>query len=187
MYHWWARSPFFLQLWKLSSQKCLSFSSNANGKLHLEPDWNSLDNCETLNMIGMQHDSSSLCSSAPPTLRHTLTSVKTITWKMEYWNKVYYHGSFYLFDPHPTLLYLLPISFCAISDTQCYSPLHLLIPSHHLPSQPVLPFPINRPFPPTFAIWRKRKIKVLGRVFYVLSLPLKTAFGTIGNCRLSLH
>ena len=29
--------------------------------------------------------------------------------------------------------------------------------------------------------------KVLGRVFWRLSLPLKTAFGTIGNCHLRSH
>ena len=32
-----------------------------------------------------------------------------------------------------------------------------------------------------------KETKVLGRFFLVLSLPLKTAFGTIGNCRLRLH
>ena len=46
----------------------------------------------------------------------------------------------------------------------------------------------NRPFPPTFAIWRKRqKLRYWVGLFYVLSLPLKIAFGTIRNCRLPLH
>ena len=46
----------------------------------------------------------------------------------------------------------------------------------------------NRHFPLTFAIWRKRqKLRYWVGFFYVLSLPLKTAFGTIGNCRLRLH
>ena len=43
----------------------------------------------------------------------------------------------------------------------------------------------NRPFPPTFAIQREReKLRYWVGFFGVLSSPLKTAFGTIGNCRL---
>ena len=46
----------------------------------------------------------------------------------------------------------------------------------------------NRPFPPTFAIQREReKLRYLVGFFGVLSSPLKTAFGTIGNCRLRSH
>ena len=45
----------------------------------------------------------------------------------------------------------------------------------------------NRPFPPTFAIWRKRqKLRYWVDFFVlivVLSLPSKTAFGTKKNCR----
>ena len=49
-------------------------------------------------------------------------------------------------------------------------------------------FAANRPFPPTFAIWRKRQtLRYWVGLFDVLSLPLKTALGTIGNCRLRLH
>ena len=40
----------------------------------------------------------------------------------------------------------------------------------------------NRPFPPTFAIQREReKLRYWVGFFGVLSSPLKTAFGTIGN------
>ena len=46
----------------------------------------------------------------------------------------------------------------------------------------------NRPFPPTFAIQREReKLRYWVGFFGVLSSPLKTAFGTIGNCRLRSH
>ena len=44
------------------------------------------------------------------------------------------------------------------------------------------------PFPPTFAIQREReKLRYWVGFFGVLSSPLKTAFGTIGNCRLRSH
>ena len=57
---------------------------------------------------------------------------------------------------------------------------------------PVIPFPservFNRPCPPTFALWRKRqKLRYWVGFFGLLSLPLKTALGTSGNCRLRLH
>ena len=46
----------------------------------------------------------------------------------------------------------------------------------------------NRPFPPTFAIQREReKLRYWVGFFGVLSSPLKTAFGTIENCRLRSH
>ena len=46
----------------------------------------------------------------------------------------------------------------------------------------------NRPFPPTFAIQREReKLRYWVGFFGVLSSPLKTAFGTIGNGRLRSH
>ena len=47
---------------------------------------------------------------------------------------------------------------------------------------------VNRPFPPTFAIQREReKLRYWVGFFGILSSPLKTAFGTIGNCRLRSH
>ena len=46
----------------------------------------------------------------------------------------------------------------------------------------------NRPFPPTFAIQREgEKLRYWVGFFGILSSPLKTAFGTIGNCRLRSH
>ena len=64
--------------------------------------------------------SSSLCSSARRTLRHTLTSVKTTTWKMESWNKVRNHRSFYF---HQCLTFAtLSLSSFHSSDTQCHPP-----------------------------------------------------------------
>ena len=46
----------------------------------------------------------------------------------------------------------------------------------------------NRPFPPTFATQREReKLRYWVGFFGVLSSPLKTAFGTIENCRLHSH
>ena len=46
----------------------------------------------------------------------------------------------------------------------------------------------NRPFPPTFATQREREKRRYWLGFFgVLSSPLKTAFGTIGNCRLRSH